>query len=177
MLRIIFSAVIFFLVFVVEKSFLGSLPSFFPIIPLVFGMSVYLLQHHGFHTGIWWVIFYGLFLDIFSIGVFPIETFSYSIGAVVIYFLARKIFTNRSLYGLMASGIVGLFSVSVIQAMLLFLFSLSTHADLQLLALTKHFLIREVLLSLLIMFLFIFAKRIQTVLISTFLLPSSKKTY
>lgn len=109
MTRVIFSFLSFVTVFVVETSFLSSLPSVFSLIPLVFAFGVFLLQHQGLFDGFIWIGLYGLLLQTFDLSTIPFAFFSYTIAAVGVLFTARNIFSNRSLYGVVASGIAGYF--------------------------------------------------------------------
>lgn len=113
--------ILFLLLTVFETSFLTSLPKPFLYLPLVLGISVYLIQHRNSKTGVWWLIGYGLFLDLTHLGFTEIETIVYLITGLVTYFVSQHLLSNRSLYGVIGSGIIA-FGTSTILHLLILLF-------------------------------------------------------
>lgn len=120
MTRYALSFFIFLVIVLFETSFLTSLPSPLSLTPLVFGLSVYLIQHQGLLDGLYWIGGYGLFLQLFHLSPTPFPLFLFPIAGVVSYLSARHLFSNRSLYGVMACGLVGFFSLFFLELIFLF---------------------------------------------------------
>ena len=109
MTRILISAVCFVLVFVFETSFLSSLPSILALTPLVFGLSIYLMQSHGLVDGIFWMGTHGILLEMFHFSIIPFVSIGWVIAGIGSFFLARHVFSNRSFYGSVACALCGFF--------------------------------------------------------------------
>lgn len=116
MKRVVVMVGLWVLLLVLQLSFLASLPAPWLFIPIVAAASIYLVQHHGLLTAAWWLPAYGFFLDLFHIGTVPWETVIYSIAGVFTVLLARRIFSNRSLYGIAACGILILGTILLLEA-------------------------------------------------------------
>ncbi len=127
MTRVLFSSIFFLTVWMFETSFLSSLPSVFSIIPFVFALSVYLIQYHGMIDGLIWIIFYGLFLQIFHLTTIPLPIVSFTVAGFVSYISAKQLFSNRSFYGVAACATAGFLSRLILETIFAFLFSLKKH--------------------------------------------------
>ncbi|GEM_PF-1771335 len=92
----------FFLV-VFELSFLRSLPFPWMMLPCVFGVSVYLLQHHHIRQAMGWIVGYGVILDLLRQGLVPFETLPLLLGTAAAWFGSKSFFSHRSYYGLLAN--------------------------------------------------------------------------
>lgn len=85
----------------------GFLASAFPplsFLPLTFGVGAFLIQSRGWRPGAWFLVGQGLFLDLTGLGAAPLETLAYAAAALVILGLSRRLFSNRSLYGILGIG-------------------------------------------------------------------------
>ncbi len=129
MTRFLVSGCFFLAAFVFETSFLVSLPLFFSLSPFVFACGVYLIQHHGLLDGFFWILFYGLFIQLFHLHVSPFPLIGYATAAAVCLFTARQVFSNRSLYGVIACGWVGYFLLVLIDAIGRFFQLVGTHVQ------------------------------------------------
>ena len=127
MMRVLFSGVCFLLVWMIETSFLSSLPSLFSIIPLVFALSVYLIQYHGLIDGLVWIVCYGLFLQLFHFTTVPLPIVSFAVAGLISYISAKQLFSNRSFYGVAACATAGFLSRSFLETLFAFFFSLQDH--------------------------------------------------
>ncbi|HBK34304.1 TPA: hypothetical protein DEP34_02375 [Candidatus Uhrbacteria bacterium] len=93
----------FFLV-VFELAFLHSLPFPWMFLPCVFGVSVYVLQHHHVRQAIGWIAGYGLVLDFLRQGLVPCETIPLLLATAAAWFGSQYFFSHRSYYGLLANA-------------------------------------------------------------------------
>lgn len=98
----------------VETSFFASLGAPLTFTPLLFTAAIYVIQHRGSTMGIWWLVGYGLYLDILQIGYMPGETIIYLAAGTLAFLLSRSIFSNRSLYGILGCGLLTLLAVFAI---------------------------------------------------------------
>jgi len=109
MLRFFAYALSMLLLYVTEASFIYALPHPLSSIPIVLVVSIFLYQYKMQRTQLWWFIGFGFFLDLLGVSISPFEIFSHAIAACVLYFLAERVFTNRSYYGMAATSIVVIF--------------------------------------------------------------------
>lgn len=91
-----------------QVSFVHALPYPFDRIPLVLVVTVYLYQYANQTASWWWLICYGIVLDVLTISFAPLEVFSYSIATATMVLLVSHVFTNRSFYGISATAILTL---------------------------------------------------------------------
>lgn len=91
-----------------QVSFVHALPYPFDRIPLVLVVTVYLYQYANQTASWWWLICYGMVLDVLTISFAPLEVFSYSIATATMVLLVSHVFTNRSFYGISATAILTL---------------------------------------------------------------------
>ncbi len=104
-LRLVTSIALFFLLYILEASFLSAWPVPWRFLPLVFASAVYVIQHFGSRVGVGWLVGYGLFLDLWQLGVIPGETAILLFVGVGAWIVSRRVFTNRSLYGVAACAL------------------------------------------------------------------------
>lgn len=106
----------------IQVSFVQSLP--FPLdrVPLVLVMVIYLYQYHARTHVWWWLIAYGLLLDVLVVSFAPLEWLSYGLTAMTMVYLASHVFTNRSFYGITATALLCLLVLTVSQMSLNSLF-------------------------------------------------------
>jgi hypothetical protein len=105
MTRVAISTILFLIVFLIETSFISSLPSLFSAIPLVFALSVYLIQHQGISDGIAWLIGYGFLMDLMKLGDISFSIIPIFAATVVAVITSKQLFSNRSFYGVIACAI------------------------------------------------------------------------
>ncbi len=120
MIRYLISGVCFLFVFVMETSFFSSLPSVFAIVPLVFALSVYLIQHEGLTDGLIWIFAYGFLLQNFHLSIAPWPVLSFSIAGLASFLSSRHLFSNRSLYGVVGCAWIGYLCLAGTEALLMF---------------------------------------------------------
>ena len=105
MMRVVVSTILFLIVFLIETSFISSLPSIFSTIPLVFALSVYLIQHQGISDGVAWMIGYGFLIDLMHLSDISFSTIPITVAVIVAVITAKHLFSNRSFYGVLACAI------------------------------------------------------------------------
>lgn len=81
-----------------QLSFIGGLPFYLDQINFFFIVLIFILSLAGFKYAFWWSVFIGFFLDIISFGLFGVYLFSYLITIIIINYLYKNYFTDRSLY-------------------------------------------------------------------------------
>ncbi len=113
--RIFFLLFIFLCLALLETSFFASLPGVLRLLPITFAVGVYLVQSRGWWPGAWLIAAMGAFLDFAGIAPVPLQTIAYGIAALVIFFSARSLFSNRSLFGILACGTLGWIAHGLVQ--------------------------------------------------------------
>ncbi|MCR4314497.1 MAG: hypothetical protein NUV84_04620 [Candidatus Uhrbacteria bacterium] len=96
------------LLIILQVSFIHALPFPFDRIPLVLVVTIYLYQYSNQTSIWWWLISYGLILDVLDISVAPLEVISYGLTAFTMTLLVAHVFTNRSFYGMAATALLSL---------------------------------------------------------------------
>ncbi|MBI4435193.1 hypothetical protein HY630_00835 [Candidatus Uhrbacteria bacterium] len=89
-----------------QVSFVHALPYPFDRIPLVLVVSIYLYQYVNQRSCAWWLVAYGLVLDILSLSLAPLQSLSYLLIAGTMMLLVAHVFTNRSFYGMAATSLL-----------------------------------------------------------------------
>jgi len=120
MIKTIIAIIVFLLVITFETSFISSLPIPFSFFPLVLLLSVYLMQYRSSQIGIWWLAGYGLYLDYMHIGSVFGESLIWLITAILTYLVAKRLFTHRSLYGILGCGLVAWLTTSLLHLIFTF---------------------------------------------------------
>tara|TARA_Y100000031_G_C8191767_1_gene371726 strand:- start:725 stop:1171 length:447 start_codon:yes stop_codon:yes gene_type:complete len=99
---------------VIETSFISSLPDPLCCVPLVLALAVYLIQYRGSKLGTWWLAGYGFYLDYMQIGIWPVETLIWLVIGILSWLLSQRLFTNRSLYGILSCGLFAFFLSNIL---------------------------------------------------------------
>jgi hypothetical protein len=109
MMRLLGGIFLFLLLASLEVGFVYALP--FPIdrTPLVLLASVFAFQSMDIRLSAWWVAVQGLLIDLLAISFVPFEFISYTFASVVLILSARRLFSNRSFW-----GILGTFTLSLL---------------------------------------------------------------
>lgn len=105
MTRFLLHAVFLIFLFTLQVSFIYALPYPFDRVPLVLVVTVYLYQYANKTATGWWLLFYGMVLDVLAISLAPFETLSYALACVTMVLLVSHVFTNRSFYGITATAL------------------------------------------------------------------------
>lgn len=128
-MRMAVSALIFFLVYILETAFVTSMPTIFSLTPVVFALGVYTLQHQGLLDGLIWIIAYGFLLQVLQASAAPWPLLTWTAGSLVSFVSARQLFSNRSLYGVVGCAALGYLTVVAVEAVALFIGSLRASYD------------------------------------------------
>ncbi|MFC1788085.1 rod shape-determining protein MreD [Patescibacteria group bacterium] len=177
MIRLFFSGFFFVILAIIQISFLHSLPWAFSATPLVFAFSTYLIQHRSLTLGIWWIIIFGFCLDLIKIGITPHEIISYTLGAIVAYSSARRLFSNRSFYGILACGIISYMTLIVSEIIILSIYSLTSLTHISWTNFTEYAVWSSSMLIVVLMILFVFAAKIRRLLFRSFILSKTQETF
>lgn len=163
------SAAIATLLFLVERSLFGALPDPFPRTPLVLACGTYLVQHLDLRDGAAWIILSGLLSDVIGLTA-PGAVLAGAVAAATCLTLSRSVFTNRSLYGIVACGACTMIAWAVTYASLLAIQGALAHAPSgwadPILGLPSTLVLGTVILA----FLFRLAKRLRGALSSAIML-------
>lgn len=170
MIRSILFLMFFLLLAIVQYSFFTSLPGILRLFPLILTVGVYLLQHQSSSVGAWLIVANGLFVDFYELQMVPMESISCILAALVAGYLAKHVFSNRSLYGVLACGIVVFGVIKISQICILGLVWIRNAEDIY-----WHIFYQETLWSLGLLIiglilLFPFATRIKQLLNKSFLI-------
>ncbi|MEK7614887.1 MAG: hypothetical protein AAB431_00700 [Patescibacteria group bacterium] len=162
MTRFFLSAGFFLITFLFETSFFSSLPSFLALTPLVFGLSIYLIQHEGMMDGFVWMVLYGILMDLFHIAPIPFSFFAWVIAAGLSVLMARHVFSNRSFYGVLGCAFGGYLCLMLSETIILFLQSLTDKLVVDW-SIFFHTALQQSLMLLCVMsFIFAIARRIRS---------------
>lgn len=168
MIRFFISTILFFVVFVFETSFLSSLPWFFPSVPFVFGLSVYLIQHEGIVDGAVWIFAFGLLFDIAQLNGLSVSTAPAIAASVAALLSARHLFSNRSFYGMIACAFCSYTVWILVDSIIIFIRLLSSPMDD---FWRQYFIVHGYRLLLLVLFvgiMFVFGQRMRGVIYKLF---------
>ncbi|MBI4257183.1 hypothetical protein HY626_03970 [Candidatus Uhrbacteria bacterium] len=119
MIRFLFHVLFFIILLIFQVSFIFALPYPLDRTPLVLVVTVYLYQYTNNMTVWWWLLGYGIVLDILAISVAPFEIFSYALACVTMILLVSHVFTNRSFYGITATALLTLMVLMISELLLI----------------------------------------------------------
>jgi hypothetical protein len=176
MSKVLISIVIGLGLSTIETSFFSSFYGFFALTPFVFLVSVYLLQHHGISLAVFWLVVHGLMLDITQMGSVPFLTLAYGFTAIVAYVSSKRVFSNRSFYGVMACTITSFTALVFAQVMIGWAGSVGASSF------SENFLWSDIKKQAILVFIFMtilfsFAKYIRLFLEKMMLIPKARRTY
>lgn len=103
-----------------QVSFIHALPFPFDRMPFLLLMTIYFYQYLNQIHVWWWLVFYGIVLDVFALSYAPFETISYSLLAIIMIILVKQVFTNRSFYALCATLFTCLLLLTMSQCLSVF---------------------------------------------------------
>lgn len=173
MMRILLSLCGFLFLVVLQSSFIPSLPWVFAAIPVMVASSTYLVQHLSLTDGAWWLIGFGLSLDILGIGLAPFETISYSLAGIVTIVGAKHLFSNRSLYGVFGSAFTALAVIAISESIILSLVWLRQPELVEWSTFLTYYWQAAITLIIPLLFLFSFARQARQSILKTFFLSRS----
>ncbi|MFA5128607.1 MAG: rod shape-determining protein MreD [Patescibacteria group bacterium] len=107
LLKIIGKAAAISLLVLFQASFIAALPWPFNYFNFVLSVLIFIAVIFNFRQALWFALFSGLILDIFSFSGFGTMAAILILNAIIINFLFRNFFTNRSLYSLIIIGLIG----------------------------------------------------------------------
>jgi hypothetical protein len=162
----------FLVLWTLERAFVSALPWPFSALPLVLTVGVYLVQHLSLRDGEAWIVAAGLLNDLTGLTRFPLSTLSALFAAAVCHLTSREVFSNRSLYGILACTAVSALAVSLTRILSLGVAALFT--DLAIDGASEFRLAVAAFFTsfLFAIILFRLAKRIKRVLTSVFIIAS-----
>lgn len=174
MIRIMSSAALFLLLWTLERAFVSALPWPFSTLPLVLTVGVYLVQHLSVRDGEAWILAAGVMNDLTGLTRFPLSTLSALAAAAVCHLTSREVFSNRSLYGILACTAVSVLAASLIRVVLLG--SVTIFTDLAVDGAAELRLAIGTFLTAFVFAIVLFrsAKRIRRVLASVFIIAPSE---
>jgi hypothetical protein len=132
-------------VYILETSFVASLPEPLLYYPLVVTIAVYLVQRFGLMTAGWWIVLEGFFLDFYGLAPVPFSIVAYVAGAIIVVAAFRSLFSNRSFYGVVATTITTIMTISVLELLIFIVASFFQNPSSSLSGLFIYFVWRLVL--------------------------------
>ena len=119
MIRILLHIVSLLLLLTIQVSFVYALPYPLDRIPFVLVVVVYLYQYTNRTSSWWWLVCYGVVLDVLSIAHAPLEVPSYTLVTGTMMLLVAHVFTNRSFYSMAATSLICLVVLTISELSLL----------------------------------------------------------
>lgn len=110
MLKVLFNVILFLLVFVIQVSFINVLISPLNNINLALISSVFLIVLINKENGLVWAFFFALFLEFYSAYYPGIFFILFCCVNLIVYFLSKNIFTNKSLTSTSILLLIAMFS-------------------------------------------------------------------
>ncbi len=176
MIRLLVNMVVFIILTVIQTSFISSLPSIFVYTPFLLAVAIFIIQQTGNRSGLAWIIVFGVYLDLFSISVFPFETLSFLACAMSATLVSERLFSNRSWYGLIACGMTGILALSLTRSLILFFSSVWSHSQPSLLESWFVFKWNSILLMIILTILFALTRPLRRFLTASFVLMKQQET-
>lgn len=177
MTRLILSFFLLILLIILETSFVSALPAPWRFAPVVFASAVYAIQHLASKSGVWWLFGYALFLDVWHLGVMRGESAILLAVGLAAYLLSRRVFTNRSLYGVIGSAFVSFILWKLLTVITLFITNAKHPNAVPWLTFASFCIWQGILLLFLASLFFFLAARIRRALRSVWFLPKSPETF
>ncbi|HBP00314.1 MAG: hypothetical protein UU48_C0019G0006 [Candidatus Uhrbacteria bacterium GW2011_GWF2_41_16] len=153
--------IVFFLLFFLETSLIGFLPEPLRFFPLLLACSVYAIQHVGTPVGFWWLVGEGFAFDFWKIGTVPYETLIGFCTGFVGIIVARHLFSNRSLYGVLGCATICYGVQQALHACFLWILSWRNDLFVSWSAYISFTIWQGILLVILLSICFFFARRIR----------------
>lgn len=104
MSRTVFYGLLFLVLVTFETSFLSSLPFPFHIFPIIPAVAIWLYHQASSRIGWWYLLAWGIWYDFFDLSLWSSKTVVALGMMVAILYISGRIFSHRSLYGLMGLG-------------------------------------------------------------------------
>lgn len=171
MTRFFASSLLFILLAMLESGLIHGLPRPFLYAPLVFACGLYLFQHLNSLIGVWWIFGFGVWLDFWHLGLTPFETVIYAAAALLAVWLGHRLFTNRSLYGVIGNAALTLLFVHLLHIVYLFFDLLRGGPSFSWLALFGFIFWQIFFLTLIVTILFFLAHKIRSFLKNLLIFP------
>jgi len=176
MMRVMLHILIAFILSIIETSLFASFHGMIRFTPFVFAVSVYLLQHHGISSAASWMVLHGIFLDILQHSQTPFITLAYLVAAFISVLSAQRVFSNRSVYGIVTCALLSYTGFTIIDLILRLSGAFISKYPFNWFVYLQDTEARYLTLIAFLVILFIFAKRIRVVLAKLFLIPQSRQT-
>jgi hypothetical protein len=105
--KIIFNIIFLVILSVLQFAFIPLMPIYLSNLNLILVSLIFILFLFGLNPALWWAAGGGFILD--SVSFFPFGSFlfAYFGSAIIIYFLFKHFFTNRSVYSFVALAFFG----------------------------------------------------------------------
>lgn len=160
-----------------ETSFLSSSVGLIRYTPFVFAISIYFVQHNSIKSASGFMIIHGILLDVMRTQDVSFLTVAYTGAAFVAVISAEKLFSNRSIYGVLACAFMSYFSLIFFEILLFFLQHMFKSSQRSWFIFFQDFGWRSFSLLIFLIILFLFAKQIRQLLAKFFFLNSHPQTY
>lgn len=177
MIRYFFFILIGISLSIFETSFLTSSVGFIRFTPFVFAISVYFIQHHSLKSASGLMIIHGFFLDLSQMYDVSFLLLAYVATAFIAVISAEKLFSNRSVYGVLACAIFSYSILICFETILLLIQRLFKQTSGSWFVFIQDFGWRYISLVFFLIILFLFSKQIRQLLVKFFFLSSHQQTY
>lgn len=92
---------------IAQISFLSTWPAPVNTVDVLLSLVIFITVLISYHRGLWWGFGAGVFLELFSSLPFGVTTLSMLFMVIMVNFLFKNFFTNRSFYSLLLLGYFG----------------------------------------------------------------------
>lgn len=130
--KIISNAVLVIFFSIVQTNLLVSLPWPWNFFNLILSIVIFVTVVLSYHRGLWFALFSGLIIDLFSFLPFGTMTLAMLLTVIIINNLFNNFFTNRSLYSLIILGFLGnivYFAFLLFINLIFFVFDITNNLD------------------------------------------------
>jgi len=114
MMKIVANLILLLFYVVLQISFVPSIGQGLNNLNLALCVIIFVTVIISYDAGLWLSFGSGLLLELYSIYPFGVVTLSFLIITMVVNILFKNLFTNRSLYSLLALGVLGTFIYGLI---------------------------------------------------------------
>jgi len=177
MTKIFIHLCIAFFLSMIELSFIASFHGMIRFVPLVFVLSVYVIQHHSVFQAVLWMVLHGLMLDSSGLSVYPYATVAFILAGAVAVYSANHLFSNRSFYGVLACALLSYTSYLFVEGVFLLFFHVTSRTIWPFSVFFSDAIHSYLMLVVSLYAFFLFAKQIRFWLENIFLIPKSRQTF
>jgi len=105
--KIIFNSIFIILLTILQLSLINNLPHPLNHFNLILVTLIFICVILSYRLSLIWLLAAGFILDLFSVNPFGLYLLSLFVAILVIHFLFKQFFTNKSIYTVLTLGLIG----------------------------------------------------------------------